>query len=262
MKLNAIVSTALLALVLPLSATAETPQEKGLEIAREAERRDAGFGSYTADLTMTLSNAQGETSVRHIRRKILEVHGDGDKALDLFDEPADVKGTAILTYAHGLQPDDQWIYLPALKRVKRISSANKSGPFMGSEFAFEDIASQEVEKFHYKYVRDESVDGHDCFVRENQPAYENSGYTRQIEWTDKAIYQPRKVMYYDRRNALLKTLTFKDYRQYGGRYWRPGEMIMENHLTGKTTRIVWANYRFGVGVSDQEMSQGALGQGH
>lgn len=260
--MKAILSALLFAAAVPCVALAQTPEEKGLAIAQEAERRDAGFGNYTADLTMTLANPQGETSVRQIRRKILEVAGDGDKALDLFDQPADVKGTTILTYAHGLQPDDQWIYLPALKRVKRISSVNKSGPFMGSEFAFEDIASQEVEKFRYKYVGDEKIDGHDCFMRENQPAYEHSGYTRQIEWTDKEIYQPRKVTYYDRKNTLLKTLTFKDYKQYAGKYWRPGEMIMENHQTGKTTRIVWANYKFGAGVSEQELSQGALSQGY
>lgn len=129
---------------------------------------------------------------------------------------------------------------------------------MGSEFAFEDIASQEVEKFTYKYVRDEEFDGHDCFVRENQPAYEYSGYTRQIEWMDKAIYQRRKVVYYDRKNVLLKTLIFKDYKQYAGKYWRPSEMIMENHQTNKTTRIVWNNYRFGAGVTEQELSQAAL----
>jgi outer membrane lipoprotein-sorting protein len=249
---------ALLAGLSPVCVFAETPEEKGLAIAKEAERRDSGFDNYVAELTMTLSNRQGDQSVRHIRRKILEVPGDGDKALDIFDEPADVKGTAILTYSHGLQPDDQWIYLPALKRVKRISSVNKSGPFMGSEFAFEDIASQEVEKFVYKYVSDEAFDGHDCFVRENQPAYEFSGYTRQIEWTDKAIYQPRKVVYYDRKNVLLKTLVFKDYKQYAGKFWRASEMIMENHQTGKTTRIVWNNYRFGAGVTEQEFSQSAL----
>ena len=97
-------------------------------------------------MVMTLKNRAGKTSRRIIRIKTLESKGDGDKSLSLFDEPADVKGTSMLTYSHGLKPDDQWLYLPALKRVKRINSRNKSGPFMGSEFAFEDLGSQEVEK--------------------------------------------------------------------------------------------------------------------
>ncbi|MCK5812618.1 MAG: outer membrane lipoprotein-sorting protein, partial [Cocleimonas sp.] len=115
-----------------VNAMAETPQEKGLRIATEADNSDLGFGDTTADMMMTLKNRAGQTSTRKISSKVLEVKGDGDKSLSLFDTPADVKGTSMLTFSHGLNPDDQWLYLPALKRVKRINSRNKSGPFMGS----------------------------------------------------------------------------------------------------------------------------------
>ncbi len=127
------------------SAIGLTPEERGLEIAREADARDTGWGDHQARMTMTLANKQGETSTREITIKTLEVATDGDKSLTIFHEPRDVKGTAFLSFSHPTTPDEQWIYLPALKRVKRISSANKSGPFMGSEFAYEDIASQELE---------------------------------------------------------------------------------------------------------------------
>ena len=130
---------------------AETPEEKGFAIAVAADKRDTGFVTQTADLVMTLRNRQGQESTRYIRTRTLEVEGDGDKALSIFDRPADIKHTAVLTFSHGLEPDDQWLYLPALKRVKRINSRNKSGPFVGSEFAFEDLGSQEVEKYSYKY---------------------------------------------------------------------------------------------------------------
>ena len=119
--------------------SAETPEQKGLKIAQAADARDAGFADFTANMVMTLKNRAGNTSTRIIRIKTLEGKNDGDKSLSLFDEPADVKGTAMLTFSHGLKADDQWLYLPALKRVKRINSRNKSGPFMGSEFAFEDL---------------------------------------------------------------------------------------------------------------------------
>jgi outer membrane lipoprotein-sorting protein len=241
-----------------LNLFASLAEQKGMDIALEADRRDEGFGDFTADLKMLLIDQKGNETLRSITRKTLEVEGDGNKSLDIFHLPKDVRGTAVLTYSHGLEPDDQWIYLPALKRTKRISSVNKSGPFMGSEFAYEDIASQEVEKFTYHYLRDEALEGHDCFVRENRPRYEYSGYTRQIEWMDKEIYQPRKVVYYDRKNELYKTLVFRDYKQYLGKYWRPGEMIMDNHQTGKRTIIKWDNYRFRVGLSDRDFSRPAL----
>lgn len=237
---------------------AETPEDKGLAIAIEADKRDNGWGDQVADMEMILRNKQGEESHRSLHISTLEVQGDGDKSLIIFDEPKDIKGTAFLSYTHALKPDDQWLYLPALKRVKRISSANKSGPFVGSEFAYEDLTSQEVEKYHYKWLRDEELDGEKCFVIERIPAYEHSGYTRQIAWIDQKIYHPLKVEFYDRKNSLLKTLTLNDYNQYLDKYWRADSMHMVNHQTGKETLLIWKNYKFNSGLTDRDFDQNTL----
>jgi len=232
--------------------------ERGLAIAIEADKRDAGFQDFTANMVMELRNKQGDVSTRIIRIKTLEVTGDGDKSMSIFDEPADVKGTAFLTFSHAKEPDDQWLYLPALKRVKRINSKNKSGPFMGSEFAYEDLASQEVDKYTYKYIRDEKLNGVDCFVIERYPAYEHSGYTKQIAWINKDRYVAEKVEFYDRKNDLLKTLVNSGYKQYLDQYWRPDEMLMENHQTGKSTLLTWENYQFKTGLDDGDFSRNSL----
>jgi outer membrane lipoprotein-sorting protein len=242
----------------PLASNAETAEEKGLAIAIEADKRDEGFGDSTANMTMELRNKQGDTSIRYIRIKTLEVIGDGDKSMSIFDEPADVRGTAFLTFSHAVKPDEQWLYLPALKRVKRINSKNKSGPFMGSEFAYEDIASQEVEKYTYKYLHDETLNGIDCYVIERYPAYEHSGYTRQVAWINKIEYRPEKIVFYDRKNTLLKTLTYSGYEQYLGKFWRADEMFMENHQTGKSTRLTWSNYQFRTGLEDSDFNKNSL----
>ena len=97
--------------------------------------------------------------------------------------------------------------------MKRIASNNKSGPFMGSEFAYEDLSSQEVEKYTYKYLKDEKVDGVDCFLVEQYPVSKDSGYTRLQAWLDKDEYRVRKIDFYDRKGALLKTLTPTEYKQ-------------------------------------------------
>ena len=117
------------------------PELRGLAIAQESKKRDAGFNDSISEMEMILTNANGDVSTRKMKFKTLEVPNleDGDKSLMVFEEPRDVAGTAMLTYSHILEADDQWMFLPALKRVKRISSVNKSGPFMGSEFAFEDL---------------------------------------------------------------------------------------------------------------------------
>ncbi|MDH5613265.1 MAG: outer membrane lipoprotein-sorting protein, partial [Gammaproteobacteria bacterium] len=196
--------------------------------------------------------------VREIRIKTLEVANDGDKSMSIFDQPADVKGTAFLTFSHALEPDEQWLYLPSLKRVKRINSKNKSGPFMGSEFAYEDIASQEVAKYTYKYLRDETLNGVDCFVIERYPAYEHSGYTRQLGWINKAEYRPEKIVFYDRKNTLLKTLTYSGYQKYLDQYWRADELMMENHQNEKSTVLKWSNYKFKNGLDEKDFNHNSL----
>ena len=241
-----------------VTAQAQTDAEKGLAIAIEADKRDTGFADMTANMTMELRNKQGDSSIRYIRIKTLEVEGDGDKSLSIFDKPADVSGTAFLTFSHAIKPDEQWLYLPALKRVKRINSNNKSGPFMGSEFAYEDLASQEIEKYTYNYLRDEILNGIDTFVVERFPAYEHSGYTRQIAWINKAEYRPEKIEFYDRKNSLLKTLNYSHYQQYLNQFWRAGVMLMENHQTGKSTLLTWTNYAFKTGLDDGDFNQNSL----
>jgi outer membrane lipoprotein-sorting protein len=241
-----------------IGVTAPTPEEMGLAIAQEADLRDVGFGDFTADLLMVLKNRHGRASERKIRIRALEVDGDGDKSLTIFDNPRDVKGTAFLTYTHKKGDDDQWLYLPALKRVKRISSSNKSGSFVGSEFAYEDFASQEVEKYTYKWIRDEILNGEDCFVVESDPVDKNSGYTRIVNWIDKSEYRILKAEFYDRKNSLLKTLTFEGYDEYLDQYWRPDEMHMVNHQNGKSTSLYWSNYEFQTGLKDSDFSQNAL----
>ena len=249
---------ALVFTLLPLAVAAESPEEKGLTIIQEADRRDTGWVDLKAELKMVLKNKQGQQSERSIRIDTLEVQGDGDKSLSVFDAPKDIKGTAFLSYTHSVVPDDQWLYLPALKRVKRIASANKSGPFVGSEFAYEDLASQEVDKYTYKWLRDEPLNGRECFVIEAYPVYENSGYTRQVVWLDKERYQPIRIDYYDRKNAELKSLVASDWNQYLDKYWRPGLMNMVNHQTGKSTDLTWSNYQFKTGLSDRDFDRNTL----
>lgn len=249
------------------TAQDQTPEAKGLEIALEAERRDTGFGDSRADLTMTLTNRGGQTSTRELGILTLEVPDPevGDKSLVSFDKPREVKGTALLSHSKILDPDDQWLFLPALKRVKRISSVNKSGPFMGSEFSFEDMASPEVAKYSYVWLRDEpcNVAGGDmtCFVVARTPLYEHSGYTKIIGWVDTEEYRMHKLEFYDRRGDLLKTLALTDYRQYLDKYWRAHDLFMENHKTGKTTRLNWSAYEMKTGLSESDFTQARLKRG-
>ena len=248
-----------LLLLTPALIIAETPEEKGLAIAIEAARRHEGFGDYTVDMIMILKNKQGRESRRSIRHRALEVVGEGNKSLSIFDSPQDVKGTALLTFSHKVGDDEQWLYLPALQRVKRINSHNKSGSFMGSEFAFEDIASLEVEKYTYKHLREKEFQGRPCYVGESYPLdTKNSGYTKRISWVDTKEYRLFKVEFYDRKQSLLKTLTIDGYRQYPNKQWRADRMRMLNHQSGKSTTLLWGNYRFRTGLTEKDFNSTSL----
>ena len=141
--------------LVPQASLAQSPAaDRGRQIAEEAERRDTGWQDNSSTTRMVLRNQNGDESTRELRRQALEVNepGLGDRSLVTFDSPRDVAGTALLSHTKILEPDDQWLLLPALERVRRISSANKSGPFVGSEFAYEDLVSQELDKYDHRFL--------------------------------------------------------------------------------------------------------------
>jgi hypothetical protein len=233
---------------------------RAFEIAARSDRSDRGFGDSQVELQMILRNSAGQQTTRELQISTLELPDEntGDKSLVLFNTPRDIEGTALLSYANILEPDDQWLYLPALKRVKRVSSANKSGPFVGSEFAFEDFTSLELNKFSYQYLGTEACGDLTCDVLERTPRYENSGYSRQVAKIDQQVFQIREVNFYDRRNDLLKTLTMENYRDYGDGLWRAQLLRMVNHQTGKSTDLVYGEYKFANGQREKDFVKGRL----
>ncbi len=248
--------------LIPVDAFAETAEEKGLKIAETADRTDQGWGDSTSKQKMILINRHGEKRERQMRSMALEVPEDGDKRLIVFDYPPDMRGTGLLNFSHKVEDDDQWLYLPKLKRVRRIASRSKSTSFLGSEFAYEDIAGQEIEKFHYRWLRDEPLNERPCFVVESVPVDKrNSGYSRRVSWIDQERYVVWKIDYYDRKNSFYKTLTFSDYQLYRDHYWRAGQMEMINHQNENRTLLIWDSYRFNTGLNASDFSQRRLKQG-
>lgn len=241
-------------------ASAETAEERGYAIMERSDRSDAGFGTQSVRLTMTLADSRGRTTVRELQIDTLEKQGDGngDRSLTRFFSPPDVEGTALLSHAKILDPDDQWLYLPALRRVKRISSANKSGPFVGSEFAFEDLTSNELGKYRYTLVDTVDYEGMTLYKIECVPLYERSGYTKLYCYVDDKVYQTRGIEFFDRGGNALKTLRLTEFQEYAGGYWRPHKQVMENHITGKTTVLDFATFEFGVGLNRRDFEPSAL----
>ena len=245
---------------IPSVSFSKSPEEKGFEIAARSDRSDNGYGDSKVIMKMILKNAAGDETTRSISFTTLERDNEdvGDKSLVLFNTPRDIKGTALLSHAQILEADNQWLYLPALKRVKRISSSNKSGPFVGSEFAFEDFTASELKKFSYKFLREEPCGELTCDVLERIPLYEKSGYSKQISWIDQSIFQLRKLEFYDRRGQLLKILEASDYREYLDGIWRSHKFVMKNAQTKKQTDLLWEDYQFMTGLTSNAFEKGKL----
>lgn len=260
--LSVFASRSLLALALAtvsMSTQAETAEEKGLAIFTESDVRNQGYIDSTGTLLMELIDKSGEINEREMRVKAMESKAsEGDKTLMIFDSPKDQQGTALLTHQHEAKEDDQWLYLPALKRIKKIASKNQSGPFMGSEFSFEDIGGIQVNEYTYKFLREESLDGQTCFVVESYPTDENSGYSRIISWMDIQHYRTLKADFYDRKNSHLKTLKATGFQLYIDKFWRPDQLEMVNLQTGKSTRLIVKDQQFKIGLKDTDFTQNSL----
>ncbi|CZF83769.1 outer membrane lipoprotein-sorting protein [Grimontia marina] len=251
------VALALFSLI-PFSLSAQSEEERGLSIAKEQVARNQGWVDSVSAVEMTLDNGNGETYSREIA--ILSYEGDevGDKSLITFNKPLDVKGVSLLTYSKINDPDDQWIYLPSVKRVKRISSKNKSGPFMGSEFSYEDMASFEHQEYFYRYLGEKNINNKDVYLVEQKPKDKNSGYSKRIAWVDKTEYIVLKMEFYDRKGVLLKTLTYDNYQEHLSKIWRAHTMVMENHQNGKITTLNTQNLTFNNGLEEGDFSQSSL----
>jgi len=238
------------------SARADAVAE-GLAVAKKADAANAGFKSETSTLKMDLINAHGDVTERKMVIETLEGTDDGDRSRAVFEWPADVKGTKLLTFTHRKGDDDQWLYLPAIKRVKRISSNNKSGSFMASEFAYEDLGSQEVEKYTYKLLSEEKLEGRDTWKIERVPLDKKSGYKRQVVWMDKQYMNPLRIDYYDRKDELLKTAVFSQYQKFG-KYWRAGKIDMRNAQTKKRSVLTWEKRSLGAKLDPAVFESTAL----
>ncbi|MCB0393221.1 MAG: outer membrane lipoprotein-sorting protein, partial [Bdellovibrionales bacterium] len=242
---------ALLIALMTSFAQAGPNEDKGLKIAQDTESANNGFIGDEADMEMTLIDAHERSIVRRMSSKSKEVNNDGDKSIITFQWPADVKGTKMLTWSHKKSDDDQWLYLPALKRVKRISSSSKNGSFMGSEFSYEDLGSQEVEKYSHKWLKDDKVGERTVWVLERVPVDKDSGYSKLITYMDQEYMNPLKIEYFDRKGELLKTAIFSNYKKYG-KVWRANRIDMSNHQTNKKSSIVWNDRKMGTSYSEND----------
>ncbi|MFK7874158.1 MAG: outer membrane lipoprotein-sorting protein [Paracoccaceae bacterium] len=239
---------------------AGTAEDKGLAIMKAADGADLGWRDYYAKGEMILKDASGRTSKRALESYNLErdSRAEGDWLVIVFSSPNDIRGTASLTHSK-LSPknDDQWLFLPSAKRVKRISSSNRAGKFVSSEFSFEDLSSQEVANYTYSFVGQEKCPGGGgatCNVVDSFPVNKRSGYSKRTLWIDTKAHRQFQVKYYNRRGTLEKVMNSTKFKKYGGKHWRPSKITMKNMQTKKSTTLSFPKYDFRAGLQTADFS--------
>ena len=227
------------------------------EVAKQSYERISGYKSSLSKTTMVLKNAQGVENIRKLEMKKIEGE-DGDKSLLNFLYPNDLKDTKLLSFEVIGKDDKQWLYLPSLKRVKRISSRNKSGSFMASEFSYEDISSQNYKNYSYSVEATEvTQDGVVYYIIARIPIDANSGYSKQIIWIDKEKLLPRFGEYYDKQEKLLKKIRFSEYKKIDG-IQRIVEINIENVQNKKSSSLHWDEDVINANIKKSDLSKRAL----
>jgi uncharacterized protein len=177
-----------------------------------------------------------------------------------FMSPSDVKGTKTLLIEHTGKDDDIWIYLPALKKVRRLVSNNKKDSFVGTDFSYGDVIGHRPGDWNHKILKSESVDGRDCFVLESTPktleVADNSGYSKRVFWIDKENFVPLKGEVYDSGNQLLKKFTAKRIEKVDAKNdkWQPMYLEAENVQSNHRTKLEFKNFKANVGISDDKFT--------
>jgi len=257
-KINSLILAAVLLAVTAGFAGAQSIT--GLKVMQNVYNRPTG-PDIRSELTMTLTNSRGSTRVRTIKQFIKE-YGADEKKIMFFTAPADVKNTSFMDWSYGdaNKEDDMWIYLPALKKVKRISSENKSDYFMGSDFTYDDLGDRKPEQDNHKIIGEEKVNGRDCYVVESVPKDPDYMYSKTITWVIKDSWVGAKKEFYDEDGELLKTLTINKIEKIDG-YWVILDMLMDNVQKDHKTSMVLKNVVIGKGIKDSYFTERQMKKG-
>lgn len=232
---------------------------KAYDIAKQIEKANEGFKGDSSQMEMLLINGDKKI-VRSMESKTMEISDSESRTLLEFLLPKDVKGTKLLTWSFDKDDDSQWIYLPAFRKIKRISSSSKTSSFMGSEFTYEDLRAASPEKYTYKFLKEEKKDGDTIWTYERK-SKKKSGYSKQIVTASKKYMASIAVDYFDRSEQLLKQAVMSSFQKFevGKKiYWYPSQIKMTNLQTKKESILNWKNRKLGEKFKKREFIKKSL----
>jgi len=212
---------------------------------------------------MALVLMEGTTVVAERKMKFRSIEIDNDilnKSLFEFTQPADVKGTKLLSWLHKKDEKSQWIYLPSLNKSRRILASSQNSSFMGSEFTYDDIGGQNTSKYNYKLLS-ESKRGVDVIWKLEQTSKDSNIKDYQIITINKSFMNPEAVEYYNSKKELVKSSKIEDFTSYkvnGKNIFRPKKISMKNVQNNKESLFQWEKREFGTKQKESDFTAQAL----
>lgn len=259
---NSLLYLTAIAFIFSFSASVFAQAEKlnGRDIAVKVDDRPDG-NDRQSTLEMTLINKRGKKRVRVITAYYKD-YGKDSKAIMFFQSPSDVKGTGFLQFEYDDpgKDDDRWLYLPALKRVRRISGSTKNEYFMGSDFTYDDLGDRSVDEDEHTLLREEELDGQKCWVVESVSKDKNYMYSKVIRWIRQDALMDIKIEFYDRHGALMKVLTVGDIKLQDG-FWTAFSMEMDNLQDEHKTLLKFTDVKYNSDLSDSIFRVSTLERG-
>jgi uncharacterized protein len=250
----ALVALGLGATLIPMESKAADPT--AIEIA-EKNFMVSKVVDSTSDATFTLTNKNGQERIRKTYgTSKLQSNGVDNMRMTRFLTPSDVKGTVSLLIENSAKDDDIWIYLPALKKVRRLVSSNKKDSFVGTDFSYGDVIGHKPSEWNHKIVKEEDCEGKPCWVTEATPKSDevknNSGYSKRLGWILKENFVAVKAEFYDESGQLVKTSKFSDIRLVDKERnkWQPMRLESVNVQTGHKTVIQFQNFKANQNVKE------------
>lgn len=252
------VLTFLAIFIMMIPASAQTARE----IAEKAENA-IYFESMEMVSVLKIYDANNNVRMRQLATASRKFNNT-TKTLIKFLSPADVKGTSILIYDYENESDAMWIYLPALRKTRRIVSSEKGKSFMGSEFSNADMSKPNMNDYTYKNLGTGEIDGKSCWKIEstclNEDIEDENGFSRKVMWIEKDNYLTRRIEYYDFDNELFKIMTLNDYKKQGNGGYFAFQMEMQNTQTGRKSTLTVDKFQLGSNMSEAQFAANALGK--
>ncbi len=256
-----------LTLALCLSSGVASALPTGDQIANNINQRDEGI-SVARDLQMKMVDRRGKTRIRETRT-FRKYYGEDKRTAIFYKTPKNIKDTAFLTldYADNTQEDDQWLYLPSARKVRRISASDRGDYFLGTDFTYEEIKLEtrvSIGDYQRTTLREDEADGFHCYLVEartiDAATTKDLGHSRREDCIDDNVWMIRRSVIWDEKGHKLKTIYFRDIALVQG-IWTAREIHIDNHRNQHKTTFTFSNINYETPVEDSRFTKNAIKRG-